>query len=154
ATDDASLTALGGGVAFNTGQAIGIAYATNSIRNQVTAVVDGSTVTATAGDVELRAVSTPELRALAAGAAQADQLAIGGSLPVNDIQSTIAARAVNGAQVTATAGAVRLFAQDDATISSLAGGAAVSGEFDGTGLSFGAGVAKNLVANTVQAILD
>src|SRR5262249_59618866 len=89
------------------------------------------------------------IHALAGGAAQAEQVTIGGSLPLNDILDIIDVH-VSGSSTVAASGTISLTALDDPEIKALAGGAAVS--VGGNGV--GAAIAKNMIGDQVRAYVD
>src|SRR5205814_2131862 len=108
ASDTSTITSLSGAGAFAVDVAAGVAAAVNDIANTTTAYVDGggTSVTATAGDVVVSAVSTPSITTLAAGIAVAvnpdltSGVAVAGSGAVNILANHTAAF-INGATVTA-----------------------------------------------------
>ena len=132
ANDTSSIHSLAGGAAGALGAgAVGASVANNELGNSdptkayVTAYIDGSTVTATTGIIEVKATSTTTIETLAIGLAGADSFAAGGSVTLNTINDNIIAAITNAPQVTA-AGTVTVAAEDSPTITSGAGYIAVA----------------------------
>ncbi len=144
ANDTSSIHSLAGGAAGALGAgAVGASVANNELGNSdptkayVTAYIDGSTVTATTGIIEVKATSTTTIETLAIGLAGADSFAAGGSVTLNTINDNIIAAITNAPQVTA-AGTVTVAAEDSPTITSGAGYIAVA-----SSVAIGASVALN-----------
>ena len=138
------------------GLAVGAAIVTNDVGNTVTAYIDGSSVTASAGLVDVSATSFQDIQSIALGIAASGSdgnYALGGSFASNNIHNTIEAY-VDGGTVNA-AGDVRISAADsdgaDVTnILSITGGAALTlGK-----LSIGAAVSTNDINNIIRARID
>jgi len=146
ALDDAEIAALSGGAAFLSGLSIGAAFSTNEIANVVRAYVDSAQAQSSGGAIALTATSSASVRALAIGAAEADTVAAGGSVSLNEITSRIEAYADHGAALSA-AGAVTLTAADASVIEALAGGAAASLAT----LGIGAAVSTNDIRTRVRS---
>jgi hypothetical protein len=92
ATDDATIVPITGQVATTSGYtAIGAAISKNLIGDTITAVVTGPTTRMTAPTIEVLAEDNQDIDAVALGGSFADQFALGGSVAINDIGSTIEA---------------------------------------------------------------
>ena len=148
ASDDSDIDALAGGVAGAGSAAIGAALATNDIANLVRSAVENSTVRSDGGDVDLNAWSTAQIDSITAGGAGAGAFALGGSVSLNQIGSTLDAHVSGGADVEAI-GRVGLSARDASVIQSLAGSAAGAGA-----AAIGAALATNVIADQARAFID
>ncbi len=155
ASDTSSITSLSGAGTFALDVAAGVAAAVNDISNTTNAYVDGSgtSVTASAGDVVVSAVSTPSVTTLAAGLAVSvnpdltSGVAVAGSGAVNILANHTAAF-INGATVTAD-GDVAVLAKTDVTLHTWAG------SLDGASLvGVGGAVAVNYLGNDTEARID
>jgi hypothetical protein len=177
ATDNATIIAAAGTLAFSIGlsfgagvavaPAIGVSVAINTITNTVTANIMASMVDS-AGDVTLTAQSLPptgdrsiQAVTIAGGAAVGVSTAVSvafagaGAGSGNTINNTVTASITTDSAVTA-AGDIRLSAHDGSSILADGGGATVSvgvGEV-AVAPGIGAGEAKNTVSNTTQAWID
>ncbi len=100
ASDDATIIAISGGAAGSTTAAVGAAFSKNLIGDTVTASVDGAGTTVTAPSVEIVADLEAQIIAIAVGGAGAETFALGGSLTLNEITSSITAAVTTGADVT------------------------------------------------------
>ncbi|MHC4507326.1 MAG: FG-GAP-like repeat-containing protein, partial [Planctomycetota bacterium] len=149
ALDRGIIIGLAGGAAFNTTITIGAAFTTNTIRNSIRSGIEASDVTAVTGDVDLLVHSYPEITVLAAGGARAEQAALGGAVPLNDIANTLDAH-ILGAAVVNAANRVRVRALDEATIVAIAGAGAGSEGFT----AIGAAVAKNDIRNRLESYIQ
>ncbi|NET39631.1 MAG: hypothetical protein F6K19_48000 [Cyanothece sp. SIO1E1] len=170
ANDDSTINADAGGAALALagGQgggvvvSVGAAAATNEIGNTVRASVNESSVDAT-GEVEVSASSSADIDVLALGIAGALAGGMGGGVALagagagsgSAITNTI--EAVLADSDISSASSVNLKADDTATITSDAGGAAaaISGGI-GVGVSGAVGIAisSNDIANTVRSTID
>ena len=134
ASDTDTIKAVTGAAAISTkGNGIGAAIGANYIDNTVTASVNGSSATATAGDVTTTADEEATIQALAVGLEGAQNSAGGGSLSINVITDTVTA-SIAGAAVVSASGNVKVKSTNDATIAALAGQIAIGGKV-GVGIS-------------------
>ncbi len=152
------------------------AAATNDVRVDVDAVVVGSTLLATTGDVSVRGAveSTSvfptiqkdhsedvnaQIWTLSVSGGGAGSVALAGSLSLNWVRNDVDAH-ISGGSVTANAGTVRVEAEDNAGIHAVAGAGIGSGS-----VAVGASVAFNYLGgdpanpgssnrNTIEAFID
>ncbi len=143
ANNTATIRSLAGQVSGGGTAAIGAAVAVNNSSSTTAAYISGSSVTSTSGTVKVAATGDSTIESLSAGASVSEQVALTGSVSVNNITDTIKAYALNG---NITANNLNITSQDDATIKSLAGQVSASG-----GASVGAAVAYNNISNNIQA---
>jgi filamentous hemagglutinin family protein len=127
---------------------IGLSFAYSDIDNTFTAAIDDANVTVTAGDVEVRAVSTARIRSFAVGVGVAkDEFAGGGSVTLNEIDNTVTATVD---QAVVDSDGLTVSAGDASHIGSLAGQVTIS-----TGSkAIGAAAAYNEIGNQVTASVD
>jgi hypothetical protein len=138
ATDTTSVFAGTGGLAAGGTAAAGAALATNKIADTVTAYIDSSTVSASAGDVRVEAASTPTVDAGTVGGAASLEVAVAGSITVSIIDDTTQAY-ISGATTQVTAdGNVVVSAFQDLHVGTGSGG------FSGAG-SAAVGLANSTV---------
>jgi len=107
ATDSPTFKSLAGGVAGAAGAAIGAGVATTTTGGDVTAYVDGATVSSPGSDVTVDATSTPTVNTVTLGGAGAAFFASGGSVSKTTLGDTTDAHISDGAVVTA-AGSIRV----------------------------------------------
>lgn len=161
ARDTASIATLAGNIAFTIGgpAAVGVAFAVNEVNDSVKAIVDGSTVTATTGDIILDATFAKpshlpagldvQIAAMAVSGGGAQNIAGAGSVSLNWVRNTVEAKIANVTNVGAgneiSAGDdIKISASDDSTISSLAGAVAIAGiGASGASGAIGASVSYN-----------
>jgi hypothetical protein len=171
ATDQSDILVVAGGISgcgagsseIAVAGAIGLSVATNSVANQVLAIVDGSTVTAPIG-VDLTASEEARIRALtiggalsgAVGTTLAVGVAVGGAGSGNDIGNTVEAQIRGASQISSTAGELTLLARDTSTITAISIGAALSLSSGQTSaaVSIGVSVADNEIHNTILASIE
>src|SRR5690606_7622830 len=109
ARNSAEIYAGAGNLAISKNTAAGAAVAYNETENSTKAIVNDATLNAGAGKVTLDALSVSTIRALAASGAGSQNVAIGGSLNINEIDDTIQA-SLSGSTV--TAGSLDVVARD------------------------------------------
>ncbi len=143
ATNNATIRSLAGQISAAGNAAIGAAVAVNNISGKTEAYISGSSVTSTSGTVKVESKGNNTIESLSAGASVSGQVALTGSVSVNNITDTIQAYVLNG---NITANNLNITSQDHATIKSLAGQVSASG-----GGSVGAAVAYNNIGNSIQA---
>ena len=147
AADTSTIWALAGGLAGTGGSAaFGISWATNNIKKSVQATINSSNVTTTS-TLSVNATSTASITALTVGGSGAASYALGGSISLNTITSTITASIAANSNVQAAG--VAVFLSDTPTINAYGGGGAGAG----TG-TFGAGIATNNIADIDSAVID
>ena len=174
ATDTSHITADSGGFAIaaavggpSAAVSIGISVSTSEIDNDIKARINGSTVSATNGNIELTATSDATIDTLSMGGALGVAAGGGGgglagsgagAGAYNDITNTTQAYAdTSSVLTTTTSGAVKLSASDTSTITADAGGVAIAvaiGDGGAGSASVGAGQADNDIENTIQAYVD
>jgi hypothetical protein len=128
------------------GAAIGAAVSTNDISNNVTADIQGATVSGY--EVEVGTTEDANIDNVTAAGSGAEAFALGGSVSVNLIRNTAQADIASGAKVTGTA-LVQVSSADTSTIYSLSGAGAFS-----AGVGVGAAAAVNDISNTTNAYID
>jgi hypothetical protein len=169
ATNDASIGVLAGGLGVGVARqggvalAAGVSVAINKITDTTRAQIAASTLRAS-DDVSVSALNKGRIEALTLGVAVAVSTADGlagsgaGAGSGNTITSTVKADVSGAASITTTGpnGSLRVTADNEATVRSLAGTLAVSVALGSTGVgaSIGVSVADNTISNTVQAHLD
>lgn len=113
-----------------TGVAIAGAVTVNIIKNDTAAFIEGaSTVTATAGDITLRASDKSRIRSLAGQGAASAGASVGAALAYNQIANKTHAYVDGGAStasVTASQGSVTVQARSEPTIGTVAAGFSAS----------------------------
>ncbi len=139
-------------IATNTVGAGG-AVSIDNVTDSVTAAVIGSTVTA-GGDVEVEALSDPQIYALALGFAFAPKFGLGGSVAINNVNDTTDAEVENNAttnsKIYAGGGDLTVQATDNPFIKVLTGGfAASSGQVAVSG-----SISDNYVGDTVDVTVS
>ena len=174
ATDNTLVTSSGGGVAIAAGigaatggaAALGLAIVQNTLSNHVLAYVDGGSVTAIGGDVQVEAfenvtiqsVSAGGAAAVAGGATVAIAGAGAGANTTNSLDNFVEAYLTGGASIaTTTSGDVILKADDTPNITATAGAGSVAfaASAGGSGtLAIGGSVADNNITDTIQASSD
>ncbi|MFO7964214.1 MAG: LEPR-XLL domain-containing protein [Desulfobacterales bacterium] len=155
--------ALGGGIAISTSSsAVGAAIGVNLIFNEVTAIVEASTLVS-AATIDIDALAKEVLVSVTMGGAGGQKFALGGSVSANVVMSTVEAKVVSGvigqdendadiiraSDLDAT-GDIGISASDKTTAVVVAGGFAIS-------LSSGAvGVAASTIyiENDILATID
>lgn len=148
---------LGGGTAVAVGGAIVINELTRTINAQI---LDNSIITTTAGDLDVSVTDSAILGAAAGtltiaastGGAGGNAVAAGASIAIGNINSIIDA-SITDSTVT-DAGNVRLIAESDLEISTLAigfEGSGTGGGGEGTAVAAGASVVANVIVNEVDA---
>ncbi|SIN90038.1 leukotoxin LktA family filamentous adhesin [Vannielia litorea] len=152
ATADGARTirSLGGGAAASGRGAAGVAATVNLLLgNDTKVVLDGATLsTRDGGALTATATAAGEIASLAVGLSASQDTSIGGAVTVN---VTTAQTGVSATAASLTAdGALALSATDSATISSLAGGAALS--VGGNGV--GGAVAANFIAHDTSVVAN
>ncbi|TFH17573.1 MAG: hypothetical protein E4H02_02555, partial [Lentisphaerales bacterium] len=141
--------ALAGGMAVSTSQgAGGAAIGVNVIVNNVTAVIDPSTVTSTGSTAEVRALANGVLVSVTLGGAGGDKFALGGSLSTCVVINTVEAKVLDGSTLSAS-GDVYIHASDNTTVVMVAGGFAGSSK-----AAVGVAVTAVYVGNTIGATVD
>ncbi len=152
ATADGARTirSLGGGAAFSGRGAAGVAATVNLLlANDTKVVLDAAKLsTRDGGALTATATAGGEIASLAAGISASQSTSIGGAITVNVTTGTTGVSA-SGAELAAD-GALSLTASDTATISSLAGGAALS--LGGNGV--GGAVAANFIAHDTNVLAN
>ena len=144
ANNNSSISSLAGQVSAAGTAAVGAAVAVNNSSSNIKAYISDSSLTSSAGQVKVSANDTSTIKSLSAGASVAGEVAITGSVSVNNISNTIDAHTLSS---TITAGSLEISANDDSTIKSLAGQISV-----GIGAAgVGAAVAYNNIGNTITA---
>jgi hypothetical protein len=128
ATDTTSVFAGTGGLAAAGGAAAGAALASNDIADTITAYIDASSVSASAGDVRVEATSTPTVGSGTVGGTASLDVAVAGSITVSVIDDTTKAY-VSGATTKVTAdGNLVVSAFQDLNAGIGSGGFAGAGE--------------------------
>jgi len=124
--------------------------ASGNTGHTVTASINNAAVTSTASTIALGATANSTIKNITAAGGGAGTFALGGSVSLNDIASTIDAHVTNvdaGTPVSSALG-VSITAGDTSTIESLAG--TVQG---GGTAGIGAAVATNDIGNTIRAAI-
>ena len=175
ASDVSTISAIAGGLGVagaggaggGAAGSMGAAASTNSIQNEVKAYIDSSTVTS-AASLEITAQETGAISAVSIGAAVAGAGGAGGGFAAsaagsgsgNTVRNTVAAY-IGGsttlANVSSTAGAVKLSATDATAVTAVAGSLSVSGAGGAGGggaVAVGVSAASNDIGNTVSAYTD
>jgi len=148
ASDNAAISSIAGGAAGAGVVAFGVGIANNDLRRIATANVASSQVTSFAGNIELTADLSPEIHALAVGAAGAGTAALGGSTTKNTISSVVDASIRQNSDVAGALG-VLMQATDESVIESLAGAAAGAGV-----VGLGIADSANEIQSTVSARVE
>ncbi len=148
ATDDSTIRALAGGAAGAGTTAIGAALGTNDVGNSISASIHAATISSPSGTIQATAASTATIQSITIGGAGAGTFALGGSVSLNEIDSTIDAHVGDGAILTSW-GQIDLKATDGGVIQALAGGAAGAGS-----TAIGAAVATNEIGNAITASVE
>ncbi|MBD3316856.1 MAG: hypothetical protein GF344_13800, partial [Chitinivibrionales bacterium] len=143
-----TIQALAGGVGGSLSSSVGATAAINNISDTIKAYIDAATITSTGAGILVKAESNAVLETISAGGAGAGTFAMGGSVSLNTIGTTVDAHISGGADVTA-AGSVIVSASDSPEIRSLAG--AVQGA--GT-VAIGAAFATNTISSTTLAYIE
>ncbi|MGH3000096.1 MAG: beta strand repeat-containing protein, partial [Gaiellaceae bacterium] len=146
AADSSTIRSLAGQLTGAGSVAAGVAVAYNSIANELTADVSGSTVTVTAGNngnVTITAASTATIGSIAAGISGSKTLGIAGSGVSNHVDNTIDAF-VDGSTVE-TDGSIAIVALSHDSVSGYAGTIA------GSTVGGGGTVVVDYLANTTTA---
>jgi hypothetical protein len=153
ATDHSYLVSVSGSVAVakQGAAAVGAAVSYNLIDNSIQAYIDGSAVRASGGSLTVSAASTPTLIAVAVGGADADKIAIGGSVTINSITNSVAAYLKNATVF--AGGDLNVTATESALLVAVAGAVALTRSGSGSGAStgnaaVGAAVAYNYVGQS------
>ena len=146
ADTDASITSLavaGGGAGT---AAIGGSASTNRIGNSTSASLDNTSITSTAGDVDVLSTDTSNIQSLAGSVQGSGTAAVGAAVAVNRIDNQTGADISGG---TVDAANVAVAALGDSQIETIAVGASVSGQ-----VAVAGSVAINLLGNNVDAHID
>jgi hypothetical protein len=174
ATDNATITADGGGVSVvaaaggegGAGVSVGVGAAVNSVTDSVKSFIDSSTVSAASSSIALTANETSSITALTIGGAVGGETGGGngagvgaaGAYSKNTITNTVEAYIQNGSSVTTTSGGnVTLTATDHATITADGGGVSLAAGLGAAGAAAGSlGVAQAIdsITDTVKAFVD
>lgn len=145
AKDDSDLRSVAGAAAIGTSAtAIGAAVADNNIQSEVTARITGSSLKNTAS-VTAEAINDSSIKTLSAAGAGSAQGAFSGSSSSNRITNQTVGEIVNS-EITDSAADVNVLATDTASIDSLSGSAAVSGN-----VAAGLAISVNQIDNTTAA---
>lgn len=145
AEDKSTIESLAGSVAVGSKAGAGGAFAYNSIGNSVLASIDPSIVQR-AATLDLLAKEASIIKSLSAAASGGQNLAISGSVSVNDIGNTTTSEFKNSTLDNGTTAAT-VRAEDTSSIQSLAGSVAVSLG----AAAVGGAVADNSISNTAKA---
>ena len=162
AEERASIYNVSVGLAGGAGVAVSGSLAVNTIQNTVYAgVTDGSTITATTGDIRITARDTASISALAGNVSVSigGRVAAGMAFAVNRVFDTVYAGAVGSALSAAGDIVVQAtFARPDdmppgldAQISTMAVSGAVAAGGSGANVGFGGSAVLNWIANTITA---
>ncbi|MEO8493909.1 MAG: hypothetical protein ABI614_02485, partial [Planctomycetota bacterium] len=150
ATDESYLVSVSGSVAVagKGTAAVGAAVGYNLVDNSILAYVDGSAVRAEGGSLTVSATSTPTLIGVVVGGADADKVAIGGSVAINSISNSIAAY-LNNATVFSS-GDLDVTAIESALLVAVAGAISVAkSKMENESIAaVGAAVAYNYIGQT------
>jgi hypothetical protein len=153
ATDNSTIAALTGAVAISTkSNGVGAAIGANYIDNTVTASIDSSSATATAGAVGVTADEQAQIMALSVGLEGAQNNAAGGSIAISIITDTVVA-SIAGAATVMASGNVNVKSTNDATIGTLAGQVAIGGKI-GVGISVTTAVVVDHNSAFISGIAD
>src|SRR5262249_25897009 len=126
----------------SSGAAAGAAIGYNIITNTIRAYIEGSTVTATLGNVNVAATSNPTLVSITVGGAGGENFTFGGSLSINSIANDVDAH-IDDSTVTADDN-LNVSAYEEPIMVVLAGGIAISG----SGAAVGAAIAYNYIGGS------
>ena len=150
ATDTADIEALVVAVTFigAGGVAVGLAEAGNTIRNTVTAYIEGGSVASETAGVDVIADANHTISATAVGGSGTAAAAVAGSVTANSISNIVDAHISQGADVDAH-GTIGVSATEISQISVFAGGFAGSGS-----VGVGAGASADFIACQVRAYID
>jgi len=118
----------------------------NEIDNVLMAEIDASTVTA-GNDVALDSTDNSSIGSIASQFSFGVLVGAGGAAAYNQIENSVGATIDDGSVVTASSGDVLVEAQEQATIQTLAAGAA------GGTVGIGGSVSVSIIANTVDATI-
>jgi hypothetical protein len=141
ASNDSGIRALAGALAGAGTVAVGVAFGTNEIRDNVVAAVEDAHLSSGAGGIQIEASGDPTIRALSVGLAGAGTVAAGGSFSSNTIRHGELLTGYDAHIARSTleaAGLIRIEATDSSTIDSISGGAAGAGV-----LAFGVAISNN-----------
>jgi len=161
ARDNSGIFAISGAVGAAQKASIGAAVGYNEIDNDVSAYLDGATLSPS-GTLTIEASSESEIEAYTVGVAAAagsGKFAGAGSVSVNMIKNTTEAAIENGSTVpTPGAGSVTLTATDTSKITADGGGVGIAyasgGQNSGTSFAVGISVAINDIGNNTYALID
>ncbi len=149
ASDTAAINSLAGGAALSgSGAGVGAGIAVNIIAHDTAVIVDGGSLNATTGNLDLTAANDATINTAAIGLGVASSSAVAGSIAIGDIGNSTRVN-VTGADVEAANGAITLDADKNSTISILAGAAAVGGSN-----AVGAAISVAVIHDTVTADLS
>ena len=149
ALDRSEIDAGSGGIAVGAKASVGASFATNNISNTVTAYAQASTITATAGAVDIKADSNARFIAVSlGGGVTGGNFALGGSVSLNSITNTTDAH-ISAASVVTSGGSTRVRALDQSYLYAGSGGFAVAGT-----VAVGAAISEHDLADTVRAYID
>lgn len=146
-TDDPTILAVSGTGAFSGEVAIGAAFSQNAVSNGAHAFIEKSSLTAT-GNVDVNASDLADIQAVTVSGAGAGTVGGAASIAQNTILTAVDARIGDGADVHAK-GAVRVFAQDQSSIGSVAATAAGSGIAAGDGA-----IGTNDIGGPINATIE
>ena len=137
----------------STSSAVGAAIGVNVIVPEVTAEIDDTDLTA--NSISVDASADADIAMLGVAAAGAGDFAAAGQVTVNYIGQDITAR-ISDAEVTATGvgGDVAVSANNDSTIRSASGAAALAADGAGSGNAIGAALAFNIIDDDTNALIE
>jgi autotransporter-associated beta strand protein len=144
ATDNPSILAIAGGAAISGTAVVGAAFATNDIRDVVTAYLEDTSVPA-AQSVEVRATADAGIEAVTASGGGSGTFSAGGSIALNAIDMLVDAHIVGATTIDAS-GLVSLSAADESSIRSVAATAQGAGA-----AAIGGAVGTNDIGTIVNA---
>ncbi len=126
AINNSQISSFAGGAAGAGVVAVGAAYSRNEITADLRACIDNSTVTSIEDSISLTTDNDAQIKAIAVGGAGAGAFALGGSITVNRINTSLCTCVVDNSVLSAPDDVV-LIATDHSNIQALAGGAAGAG---------------------------
>ena len=144
---NANIISFAGSIAVAGGVAGSAAVSDNVISNKITASIDNSTVTATAGDVLVNTDSNAKIVAVSAGIGAAAGAALNASASVNIIDSEIKSNIINGSTIDA-GDDVSITASDSSIINAFS--LSLSGAI---GAALGGAVVTNTIGTDTAAYI-
>ncbi len=147
AENEGVISSLTGGIAAASTAAIGAAVGLNDIESSVRACIVDSVVDV-GQDVQVLAENDAVIKTIAIGGAGAGTFALGGSVAVNQVDSTTRSCIMKDSDITA-GGSITVKADDQSTIQAIAPGVAGSGT-----VAVGIAVVDNDVMRNVKAIVS